>query len=71
MIRKRGIQQVERGDAMQVVRMSKARGMRSGRGYSFSYVVKCLREEYSNDDISAMHRELVALRTLKHARKGN
>lgn len=65
MISKKGIRKVERGDAMQVVRMSKARGFRSGRGYSFSYVTKCLRAEYRNDDITAMHKELVALRTSK------
>lgn len=60
---------VERGDAMQVVRMSKARGMRDGRGYSFSYVNKCLKEKYSNKEITALHQELVALRTPKTTKR--
>ena len=69
MIHKARQSTVERGDAMQVVRMSIARGMRDGRGYSFSYVRRCLKGVYRNEDINAMHDELVALRSPKPRRR--
>lgn len=57
---------------MQVVRMSRARGMRGGKGYSFSYVQKCLTEVYHNEEIAQLHQELVALRTpIRTNRKPN
>lgn len=49
---------------MQVVRMSRARGMRDGKGYSFSYVHKVIvLGIYANEEIQGLHQELVALRT--------
>lgn len=60
---------VERGDAMQIVRMSFARGLRNGKGYSFSYVRKCLKKKYHNAEIAGMHDELVALRTPKRSKQ--
>lgn len=54
---------VERGDAMQVVRMSRARRSNKGRGFSLSYVMKCLRKERHSPIVDALHDELVALRT--------
>lgn len=63
MISKRSI---ERGDAMQVVRMAKAR---NGKEWSRSYVTKCIHGERHNASILALHDELVALRTPKNKAK--
>lgn len=60
------VQDVQRCDAMQVVRMSQARGMRDGKGYSLSLVSKVLRGERQSEPILSLHRELVALRTSAH-----
>lgn len=56
---------IERGDAMQVVRMARARGLNGGKGWSRSMVTKCLHKERRNPTILALHDELVALRTPK------
>lgn len=61
---------IERGDAAQVTRMALARGLNEGRGWSRSYVSKCLREERRCKVLLELHDELVALRTpIKRAKK--
>ena len=60
----------QRGDVMQVVRMSAAAGLNGGKGYSFRHVYQVLNKLRKNADISALHAQLVALRTApKRSRK--
>lgn len=53
----------ERGDATAVSRVTKARGLNGGLGYSWRYVNEVLNGSRRNATISAIHGELVALRT--------
>lgn len=48
---------------MQVVRMSRARRLNGGAGYSHSLVMKVLAGERHNRAVVALHDEVVALRT--------
>lgn len=58
-----------RGDAMAVSRVTQARGLNHGKGYTWRYVNEVLNGSRKNDDISAIHAELIALRTPKHAKR--
>ncbi|HRF80157.1 MAG TPA: hypothetical protein PL070_08720 [Flavobacteriales bacterium] len=61
----------QRGDVMQVVRMTAAARIGpEGNGYSFHYVRQVLNGVRKNADITSMYNQLVALRTpVKRRRK--
>lgn len=59
----------ERGDATAVSRVTKARGLNGGHGYSWRYVNEVLNGSRRNAEIVAIHGELIALRTPKRTRR--
>lgn len=49
--------------------MTKARGLNDGKGYSFRYVYEILRGFRRNAQVTALHDEVVALRTPRKCSK--
>ena len=60
---------IARGDAPQVALITVHRKMNGGRGYSRAYVYEVLHGTRKNESISAIHAELVALRTPKRSKR--
>lgn len=59
---------LERGDATLVASITAARGLNNGRGYSWRYVYEVLRAYRKNPEITAIHGEVVRMRTPKKRR---
>lgn len=57
-----------RGDVTLVASISLARGLNKGKGYSFKYVRDVLKERRTNAEVTAIHNEVIAMRTPKRSR---
>ena len=60
---------IRRGDATLVASISQARGLNDGKGFTRDYVSEVLNGTRNNADISAIHSEVVAMRTPAKRRK--
>lgn len=58
-----------RGEATLVADITKARGLNNGKGYTAAYVREVLTGSRSNSEITAIHAEVVALRTPSKQRR--